>query len=468
MNPRIKRLYDLMPVALQNLVLSGYSAILHKQRYGGRFDEFRRLFEESQWYSREQLEEYQRERLVSLVREAYDMVPYYRKLFDGIKLKPSDINSLADLPKIPTLTREQLKSHFHELVSSRYDERRLVKGHTSGTTGSPLEICYDPDTINATYACLDRQFLWAGCRLERGGDAIAVVRGNIIVPLQQSKPPFWRYNHFHNNLLMSSFHLSPANLDAYFEELRRFRPKLLDGYPSNMYVLAKHLLNQGRTFPMHAVATSSETLYDFQREAMEKAFECHVFDYFGLAERNVFAVECDHHEGHHLCDEYGVTEILDRDDQPISDGLVGKMVATSLHNRAMPLIRYVTNDMTALKPEACSCGRGLRLMEDVTTKAEDILTLPDGRLISSSVLTHPFKPLNSVQESQIIQKDYDHVVVLVVPRDDYTEADSRHLVVELQARLGEDVTVEIQKVESIPRSKAGKFKWVISEVDLGI
>ena len=152
-----------------------------------------------------------------------------------------------------------------------------------------------------------------------------------------------------------------------------------------------------------------------RREAMEKAFECRVFDYFGLAERTIFAVECDRHEGHHLCEEYGVTEVLGSDDQPLSDGLMGKMVTTSLHNRAMPLIRYVTNDMTALKPEACSCGRGLRLMEDVTTKAEDILTLADGRLISSSVLTHPFKPLNSVRESQIIQKDYDHVVVLVEP-----------------------------------------------------
>jgi phenylacetate-CoA ligase len=395
-------------------------------------------------------------------------VPYYRKLFDGIRLKPADISSLADLRKIPVLSREQFKSHFHELVSKKYDERRLAIGHTSGTTGSPLEIYYDPDTIHATYACLDRQFRWAGCRLAQGGDPIAVARGNIIVPLQQKKPPFWRYNRFHNTLLMSSFHLSPANLDAYFEELRRFRPKLLDGYPSNMYILAKHLLNQGRTFPMHAVATSSETLYDFQREAMEKAFECRVFDYFGLAERTIFAAECDHHEGHHLCDEYGVTEILDADDQPLADGLMGKMVTTSLHNRAMPMIRYVTNDMAALKTEACSCGRGLRLMEDVTTKAEDILTLADGRLISSSVLTHPFKPLNSVQESQIIQKSYDHIVVLIIPREDYTEADSKHLVVELQARLGEDVTVEIRKVQSIPRSKAGKFKWVISEVDLGI
>jgi phenylacetate-CoA ligase len=468
MNPRFKSLYDMLPVAAQNLILSGYSAFLHRQRYGGRFAEFRSLFEESQWYPRERMEEYQRDKLVTLVREAYETVPYYRRLFDGIKLKPSDINSLEDLPKIPLLTRERFKDNFHDLVSGRYDEKRLVKGHTSGTTGSPLEICYDSDTIQATYACLDRQFAWAGCRLERDGDRIAVLRGNIIVPLNRRKPPFWRYNRFHNNLLMSSFHLSPKNLGAYFEELRRFRPKLLDGYPSNMYVLAKHLLNEGRTFPVHAVATSSETLYDFQREAIEKVFECRVFDYYGLAERTIFAAECDRHEGHHLCEEYGITEFLDRNDAPAPAGAMGKMVTTSLFNRAMPLFRYVTNDMTALKPEACSCGRGLRLMEDVTTKAEDILTLGDGRLISSSVLTHPFKPLNAVQESQIIQKDYDHIVVLVVPREDYTEADSRHLIVELQARLGEDMTVEIRKVESIPRTKAGKFKWVVSEVELGI
>jgi phenylacetate-CoA ligase len=107
-------------------------------------------------------------------------------------------------------------------------------------------------------------------------------------------------------------------------------------------------------------------------------------------------------------------------------------------------------------------------MDDVTTKAEDTLTLKDGRLIPPSVLTHPFKPLNSIEESQIIQKDYDRIVVKIVRRQDYTDRDTQHLVRELKSRVGEDTAIEIEFVEGLPRTAAGKFRWVVSEVPLGI
>ena len=107
-------------------------------------------------------------------------------------------------------------------------------------------------------------------------------------------------------------------------------------------------------------------------------------------------------------------------------------------------------------------------MDDVTTKAEDTLTLKDGRLISPSVLTHPFKPMNSVEESQIIQREHDRIVIKIVPRKDYSEADTQHLIREMKNRLGEEVRIEIQMVDRLDRTNSGKFRWVISEVPLGI
>ncbi len=166
--------------------------------------------------------------------------------------------------------------------------------------------------------------------------------------------------------------------------------------------------------------------------------------------------------------EYGVSEIVDDQGDPVAAGTPGRLVGTSLHNRAMPLIRYVTNDRTAIRPGRCACGRALEVMDDITTKAEDTLTLRDGRLISPSVLTHPFKPLDSIEESQIIQKDYDRILVRIVPRADYAERDTEHLVRELKSRLGQETAIEIEMVERLPRTKAGKFRWVISEVPLGI
>jgi phenylacetate-CoA ligase len=107
-------------------------------------------------------------------------------------------------------------------------------------------------------------------------------------------------------------------------------------------------------------------------------------------------------------------------------------------------------------------------MEDVTTKAEDLLRLRDGRLISPSVLTHPFKPLDAIEASQLVQTDLDRLVIRIVKRPEYSDADSAHLVRELKARLGADMRIEFEFLDTLPRTKSGKFKWVISQVDLGL
>lgn len=468
MESRFKPLYDRLPVGLQNLALTAVSTHLHQKRYGGDFAARKAFLERSQWFSEDELYAYQGERLRDIIAYAHAKVPYYRRIMREQGIVPSDIRTPEDLTAFPLLTKDDIKRHFKDLLSTDFSFDHVDKGHTSGTTGSPLEICYDSALMRMNYAMLDRQYTWAHTRLAAFGDRVAVIRGNVVVPLDHHKPPFWRINYLHRQLLLSSFHLTPGNMNAYVEELRRFRPKVLDGYPSTVYLLAKHLKNIGETLPLHAVLTSSETLFDFQRETIESSFQCRVFDYFGAAERVVFATECDHHEGHHLASEFGITEILDADGRSVPPGTPGKLIATTLHNRAMPLIRYVTNDMTALRPRRCSCGRALPLIDDVATKAEDLLTLRDGRLISPSVLTHPFKPLTSIAASQVVQEDLDTVVVRVVPTSQFSTQDEQQLVAGLTERLGAAVTVRVERVEELERTRSGKFKWVISKVKLGI
>lgn len=468
MNRIASTLYRVAPVWGQNLLLTGYGRLLDRERYSGRFAEFCELLQKTQWMSPAEIQAYQDERLRKVVAHAYEQVPFYRRRFDQIGLKPADVRGQADLPKIPLLTRDDVQRHFNDLLSRAVKPRALRSGHTSGTTGTPLTVGYDRDTVWMTYAVFDRHYRWAGCRFGGAGDRVAVARGNVIVPLGQPSPPYWRENRRHRQLLLSSFHMSATTLGLYFQALAQFRPTVMDGYPSTLYLMAKYLERQRMTFPVRAAITSSETLYDFQRAVIEKRFACRVFDYYALAERTVFSGECDRHEGHHLALEYGIPEIVDGDGSPAPRGSVGRLVGTSLHNLAMPLIRYVTSDMTAIKPGACSCGRSLPMMEDVTTKAEDVLTLADGRLISPSVLTHPFKPLDCIEGSQIVQTAPDAIVVRLVAGPGYTDAHTRHLVAELGHRLGHGVRVDVEQVDRLEPSANGKFKWVISRVPLGL
>lgn len=468
MNRYLSAVYGAAPVWAQNLMLTGFSAVLERERYSGRYREFQALLAKSEWWSRAELEAYQDERLREIVTHAYDTVPYYRRVFDERRLKPADIRGRGDLQKLPLLTRDDIKTHYADLRSRADVGKGMREGHTSGTTGTPLTIGYDRDTVWMTYAVFDRHYRWAGLTFGVGGSRTAVARGNVIVPLTQRTPPFWRENRRQRQLLLSAFHMSRENLPAYFAALERYQPDVVDGYPSTLSVLARYLKSQGRTFPVKAAVTSSETLYDFQRQAIEESFVCQVFDYYALAERVAFSHECDRHEGHHLAMEYAATEFVDAHGVALPPGSIGRLVGTSLHNKAMPLIRYVTNDMSSLQAGACSCGRGLEMMADVTTKAEDSLTLKDGRVISPSVLTHPFKPLDNIQGSQIIQTAPDAVTVRIVPGVGYNNALTEHLKTELQARLGEGVRIDVEFVERLQASANGKFKWVISHVPLGI
>jgi len=467
-SPNLKRIYDRLPAGAQNLLLGAFHLKLDRQRYGARFRAAVAELARTEWTSAEALRDYQDLRLREIVRHAATNVPFYARRFAEYGVDVTGFRGLDDLSRLPVLTRQDITANFDALVATNRNRSELAIGHTSGTTGTPLEVFHDAPVTAMTYALLDRQYRWAGLRLGRNGDRVAVMRGNVIVPIGQSRPPYWRINTVHRQLLMSSFHLSDDNLPGYVDAIRRFGAVAIDGYPSTIYVLARFVLRHGLSLPMRAIVTSSETLYPFQREAIESAFGCRVFDYFAAAERVVFATECDAHEGHHVSAEYGVVEFVDAAGAPVPHGETGAMLGTSLHNYGMPLIRYRCNDNSAYRRASCSCGRALPLMEDVSTKAEDIIALADGRMISPSVLTHPFKPMHSVEESQIVQEDYGHIVIKVKPNARFTEEERLHLIREFGVRLGAAVKVEVEVVDRIPRTASGKFKWVVSKVDKAI
>jgi len=463
MNKALEAIYNHSPVFLQNIGISLYGLGLYFREYGKSFRRKLDEFEQLEWYSREQLEEYQSRRLRQLIQHCYANVPYYHRVMNERGLKPNDIQSISELKKLPLLTRDDVRSNFDQLIATNIRRADLRLGHTSGTTGSPLEFLYDREICLVKNVVDWRQKKWAGVN---PGDRMAFFLGRVVVPTDQNKPPFWRTNWILNHMFLSSFHLSDKHVDKYIEQLVKYAPVALEGYPSTVSIIARFLLSRGKTLPLKAVFTSSETLFPQQREAIESAFQCRLFDFYGVAERVIFATECTAHEDHHVNLDFGIIEILDAAGKPVGPGKMGRIVATGLHNFGMPLIRYRTDDVTALKQKSCSCGRAFPLMEDVTTKAEDIITTMDGRLISSSILTHPFKPMHNVAESQIVQEDRSNIRIKIVRRPGYNESDTQYLREEFGKRVGVDMNIEFEFVDSIPRTKAGKFRWVISHVPL--
>jgi len=459
-------IYRKSPAALQNIFTSAYGL---RKCFFERADELRtrlRELDRTQWLDIDSLRQIQSEKLRELVQYAYREIPYYRRLFDQRGLNPGQIQDLSDLNRIPLLTREDIKAHADLLCHPQALRKKRWSQSTSGTTGSPLKVFLDKTVIWAERAWIWRHRSWGGLDFRnsrRSRHWRGTFGGHPIVPFNHRKGPFWRVNVPGKQIHFSTYHMTAAHLDRYVEKIQKQNVRFIDGYPSTIFILARFLRTRGLKLPMKAVFTGAEPLYPHQRRVIEEVFGPRVFDYYGLTEKVASAGECDQHGGLHVNMEDTIVEIIAGNDRT-DGGTEGEIVGTSLVNYTMPLLRYRTGDVSTFRQERCPCGRELALIEPVETKVEDIITTRDGRFISASNLTYAFKPLTHIGESQIIQEDVDRIVVRVVAGDGYCRADEQRLVQGLQEKLGARMNIAIERVDHIPRTPTGKFRFTISKV----
>jgi phenylacetate-CoA ligase len=146
---------------------------------------------------------------------------------------------------------------------------------------------------------------------------------------------------------------------------------------------------------------------------------------------------------------------------------VGEIVCTGLNNLAMPFIRYRTGDTAVPKVGHCTCGRGGALVDKITGRLEDVIVTPDGRFLSR--LDFVFKELPQILEAQIIQETRSSLRIRVVPREGgLSDADKIRISSNLRERVGDEVRIQFDLVDSIPRLANGKFRYVISKVPMGL
>jgi len=461
----LKTIYSISPPFMQSAAISLYGLKLYAREYGAKFDMLLEEFDRRQWNAPDDIAQYCDQRLRELIKHCYDNVPYYKKVMQEKRLRPEDIKTANDLQKIPVLTRDDVRNHFQELIATNFSRHNLVGGHTNGTTGSPLQLLWDKRACMVKNVVDWRQKGAAGVK---PGNKMAFFFGREVVPRERNYPPFWRKNRVLNHMFYSTYHLSHANAGIFVKALRDFGPKAVEGYPASLYIIASFLNNLNETLPVETVFCTSEPLFPHHREAIEKAFACKVFDFYGMAERVIFSSECEYHDGKHLNSDYGITEIHTTDGAVAAPGEMGRVIATGLHNFGMPLIRYQTSDFTALRAEPCKCGRGFPLMENVTARDVAILTATDGRFIIPAILSGIYDSLASIAELQIIQEERDFIIVNVVRRPDYSSRDEQYLMGELKRLFGADMRIEIRGIDHIPRTAAGKYRWMINKMPLDL
>lgn len=454
-----ERIYRHLPVFVQNAVCSIHGASQRTLRYGGAFRELLDWLEESQWWPAEKILQYQEEQLQRIVRHAYDTVLYYGRVFDERKLKPADIRSIEDLPKLPITTKEDVRNHRDEMVSRKFRRRDLEFVHTSGTSGKSLQFYIEPRAIQFRWAVWWRHKRRFGIEFDA---PYATFTGLTAVPLDQEKPPYWRENRPMHQTVFTMHHITPSKIRTVVERLNAGGFEYYTGYPSILYVLADLIQEQGLRViaPPKIIFTGAENLYENQRQLVSRVFRCPVTDQYGFSEGCGNASRCEK-DVFHEDFEYGILECEDPETVDTNTRR-GRIIATGFAGYGMPFIRYDVGDIGTWKQVDCACGRKSRVLAKIDGRVEDYVVTPEGRRIVR--FDYIFKDTEDVKEAQVVQREMGSICLRIIRRPSYSSSDEDLLRREIRDRVSSRLSVTFEYVDEIEREPNGKFRAVKSLV----
>jgi phenylacetate-CoA ligase len=453
----VNPLYRVLPVVAQNAACTVAGWHRNRTRFTPFFFETLRAWEETVDGPLERLYELQRARLRELVMGARERVPFYRDLAPFVEA-PDPQRAIAEtLASIPPIDKAIYRERHLEFLARDVSRARLIRANTSGTTGTALPLWLTSERVAEGYAAVWRQRRAFGVQI---GDPLMTFAGQLIVPMRQRRPPFWRHNWYGGQTLFSVYHMSPSNLGVYVDEVHRVPARYVQGYPSALHLMARALLDAGRPLPagrIAAVFTSSESLLAFQREAIESGFGAPVRDHYAATELVVSMTACALGRLH-VDMEFCIVEVEVQEET--DEWVRGPLLVTGLGNDAAPLFRYRIGDLGTRSKHACPCGRPGDNFLEIDGRIEDYVVTPDGRMVGR--LDHIFKSQSDVSEAQIVQETKDAITVFVAPLATYSAASQKKLLAAIRERLGDDLRIDIRLCDSIPREPNGKFRAVKS------
>jgi phenylacetate-CoA ligase len=411
----------------------------------------------SQYWTREQIDEYQNQRLRLLIKHSYETVPYYRDLFISLGLSDKDIQKKEDLSKLPLLTKAIIKREGIDRFSSTlYSKKQTLQRSSSGSTGEPLFYLTTKEAYSVNIAANLRGWHWMGFQL-----------GDRYVKLSQNprKNPIKRLqDRYSNNLYLATNPLVDENYSIILTQIERFRPKIIRCYPDPLLFIARHKkMYNSFSFSPQAITTTGNTLFPEVRNEIEDAFGCKIFDSYSC-EGNSNVFECPTHTCYHSAEEYGISEVLNDDGQLIKDG-VGRLISTDLWNFAHPFIRYDTQDLIELDSSPCECGRNLLKIKKIIGRDNDVITVPSGRKFIVHNFTGFFQTdipelKKSVNHFQVI-KNNQFIRFKIIVNSNYSPSVAVYIKDFWQSEM--DFPVEVEVVDEIPLTISGKRKFIIQE-----
>lgn len=385
----------------------------------------------------EQLRKRNEQRFLKIFRRAYDKSPFYRKLYTEAGIKKEDIKTLDDMTKLPIITKDMVRQHADEMLT--VPRWMVIAANTSGTTGTPLRIYESWPAIWLKHAfiyCSRRNYGFSM------GERIVSLRGHLDKQISCLKV------HISNTLYLSSYNINKTTIKQYYEQILRFKPKAIEGYPSSLYSLALFLKDEGLSISIPLTFTSSETILEYQRVLIEKQFGTKVYDFYGMTESTISLEESIHHDGYYERPGFSINEYLE-------DG----EICTSLISADFPMIRYRSNDIMELDD-----SNERIMIKSILGRTDDYVICKDGSMVSRIDFIESGE---HIKACQWVQDTKGELTILIVPDKGFSEKDSRFVYNETLKRVGQNnmnISIKIVSLDGLIYSRRGKFKLIVNNV----
>jgi phenylacetate-CoA ligase len=417
--------------------------------------------EQTQWLSTGELLDLQRRRIGELLEHAYEHVPYYSDVMRAIGVDPASGTRDHSLERLPLLDRSTITEQRDRLRATNFPPERFVANGTGGSTGEPLRFFDDRQQAGWSAAAVWRSQRWYGVDV---GERCAYLWGaNFDITDFQGLSGRLKSGVL-NVLMLPAWELSEATAALFWKRLCHFKPRLLVAYAGALNQWARLLGDNRDPIPgLSSIVVSAEMLYEEARTTIERCFKVPVYNRYGGRDIKFVAQECTMRNGLHINSENVLVEIV-KDGRPVPRGELGEIVITRLDNFAMPFVRYRSGDLGIMGNSLCKCGRSLPLLEKIEGRVQDAIVTFDGRIISGPFFAHMFKDCPEVKEFQVHQMAIDRLLIVIVL---YSQSEflSRPRIERLvQQYMGSDMRVELEVRDSIPLTRSGKRRVIVSHL----
>ncbi len=418
--------------------------------------------------SRNYLKALQSERLIKMVKNAYENVPFYKQKLDEMGISPDDIQSIDDITKLPFTVKTDLRDNYPFGLFA-VPQSELVRIHaSSGTTGKQTVVGYTQKDID----------VWSEC----AGRAITATGGNKDDLVHIS----YGYGLFTGGLGLhygaeyigaTALPVSTGNTARQLQLFQDFGSTVLCCTPSYALYLGEAIRDAGiplDSIKLRAGIFGAEPWTEEMRSKIESLLGIEAYDIYGLSEIAGPGVsfDCEAHNGMHVNEDYFYPEVIDPETlEPVPDGTVGELVFTCIGKEALPLIRYRTRDLCSITHEKCSCGRTIVRMSKPMGRSDDMLIIRGVNVFPSQIehvlLECGMEPNYMITVDRVNNLDTLMVEVevsqeLFADTIKQLESEKKRLEAAMQNTLNVHAHIKFVEYGTLPRSE-GKAKRVIDK-----